>query len=92
MLLDIERAKIYTLASGSSDSRYYIGGLDEMNHLAYLMKPGDLFATAGVENDVCTLLVTWDDKKCEEMIEEMRELIRKEKEDLKKLEEKDQNE
>ena len=75
MLLDIEQAKIYFLAPGSSESKYYIGGLDEMNHLAYLMKPGDLIATAGVNGEECSLLVTWDDEKCEQMIEEMKALM-----------------
>lgn len=82
MLLDLEQAKIYFLAPGSSESKYYIGGLDEMNYLAYLMSPGDLIATAGVNGEECVLLVTWDDEKCERMIEEMRSLIKYKAEDI----------
>jgi hypothetical protein len=75
MEIELEVAKTYYLAPIKSESKFLVGGMDHVNHLASLMVKGDIVATAGVEGEDCILIVNWDDERCELMLNQMRALM-----------------
>ena len=79
-MLTIEDAKEYFLVPFKDQkSLYRIGGKKRLQALEIVMDAKDVIATAGVNLETCYIMVNKDGKACEQLLEEMNDVLRKSK-------------